>query len=123
MLTDPNQCATTVKKTGHYRNQCRLLKRQDNSLKILKIILETKTMAPITLSLTTIQTKVTTTTTTTKTVTELKESQNLFICPMRHVGRETTTQRQATLELMQPIDCLPGTEDRKDRTRSKKEPI
>ena len=28
MLTDPNQRATTVKKPGHYRNQCCLLKRQ-----------------------------------------------------------------------------------------------
>ena len=28
MRTDPNQRATTVKKTEHYRNQCRLLKRQ-----------------------------------------------------------------------------------------------
>ena len=28
MPTDPNQRATTVKKPGHYRNQCRLLKRQ-----------------------------------------------------------------------------------------------
>ena len=27
MLTDPDQSATTVKKTGHYRNQCRLLKK------------------------------------------------------------------------------------------------
>ena len=28
MLTDPNQRATTVKKSGHYRNQCHLLKKQ-----------------------------------------------------------------------------------------------
>ena len=28
MLTDPNQRATTVKKPGHYRNQCRMLKKQ-----------------------------------------------------------------------------------------------
>ena len=28
MLTEPNQRATTVKKPGHYRNQCRLLKKQ-----------------------------------------------------------------------------------------------
>ena len=26
--TDPSQGATTVKKPGHYRNQCRLLKKQ-----------------------------------------------------------------------------------------------
>ena len=28
MPTDPNRRATTVKKPGHYRNQCRLLKKQ-----------------------------------------------------------------------------------------------
>ena len=28
MPTDPNQHATTVKKPGHYRNQCRLLEKQ-----------------------------------------------------------------------------------------------
>ena len=28
MPTDPNQRATTVKKPGHYKNQCRLLKKQ-----------------------------------------------------------------------------------------------
>ena len=35
-------------KQGHYRNHCRLQKK--NSLNILKIILETKTVAPTTLS-------------------------------------------------------------------------
>ena len=62
------------------------------------------------------------TTTATKTVTEPKESQKLFIHPVRHVGKQTTPQRNATLEPMQPIDRLPGIEDRKDRTRSQKEP-
>ena len=28
MRTDPNQRATTLKKPGHYKNQCRLLKKQ-----------------------------------------------------------------------------------------------
>ena len=78
-------------------------------------------MAPITLSQTTIRTIIITTTTT-KTVTELKESQKLFIHPVRHVGRQTTPQINATMEPMQPIDHLLGTEDRKDRIRPKKEP-
>ena len=63
------------------------------------------------------------TTTTTKTVTEPKESQKLFTHPVRHVEQPTTPQRDATLEPMQTIDRLPGTEDRKDKIRSKKEPI
>ena len=36
---------------------------------------------------------------------------------------KTTPQRNATLELMQRIDRLPGIEDRKDKIRSQKEPI
>ena len=55
-------------------------------------------------------------------MTELKESQKLFIHPVRHVGRQTTPHRNATMEPMQPIDRLPGTEDWNDRIRSKKEP-
>ena len=63
-----------------------------------------------------------TTLTTTETVTKLKESQKLFTHPARHVAKQTTPQRNVILEPMQPIDRLPGTEDRKDRTRSQKEP-
>ena len=62
-------------------------------------------------------------TTTTKTVTELKESQKLFNHPVRHVVRQTIPQRDAIMEPMQLIDRLPGKEDRKDKIRSKKEPI
>ena len=83
--------------------------------------METKTVAPITLSQTTTQTKKTTTTT--KTVAEPKESQKLFIRPFRLVGRQITPQRKATMEQMQPIDRLPGTKDGKVRIKSKKEPI
>ena len=63
-----------------------------------------------------------TTTITTKTVIELKESQKLFTHPVRLVEKQTTPQRIGILEPMQPIDRLPGTEDRKDRIRPQKEP-
>ena len=62
------------------------------------------------------------TTTTTETATEPKESQKLSTHSVRHVEKRTTPQRNATLEPMQPIDHLPGIEDRKDRIRSQKEP-
>ena len=62
-------------------------------------------------------------TTTTETFTEPKESQKLFTHPVRHVTRQITPQRDAIMEPMQPIDRLPGREDRKDKIRSKKEPI
>ena len=56
-------------------------------------------------------------------MTELKESQKLFIHPVRHVEIQTTPQRKATMEAIQPIDRVPCTKDRKDKIRSKKEPI
>ena len=51
---------------------------------------------------------------------ELKQSQKLFIHPVRLVGRQTISQRNATMEPMQPIDHLPGTEDRKVESGPKK---
>ena len=62
-------------------------------------------------------------TTTTETVTEPKESQKLFTHPVRHVTRQTIPQRNIIMEPMQQIDRLPGRGDRKDKIRSKKEPI
>ena len=50
-------------------------------------------------------------TTTTGTVIGPKESQKLFIHPVRHVLRQTIPQRDAIMEPMQPIDRLPGRED------------
>ena len=61
------------------------------------------------------------TTTTTGTVTEPKENRKLFTHPVRHVVRQTIPQRDDFMEPMQPIDRLPGREDRKDKIRSKKE--
>ena len=64
-----------------------------------------------------------TTLTTTKTVTKLKESRKLTTHPVRHVEKQTTPQRNVTLEPMQPIDRLPGIEDRKDKISYQREPI
>ena len=47
----------------------------------------------------------------------------MFTHPVRHVEKQTTPQKNFILEPMQPIDRLPGTEDRKDRVRSHSEPI
>ena len=43
--------------------------------------------------------------------------------PVRHVEKQTTPQRNINLEPTQPIDRHPGTEDRKDRKKSHREPI
>ena len=63
-----------------------------------------------------------TTTTTTTTVTEPRGSGKLFTHPVRHVGKQTNPQINATLEPKQPIDRLPGIEDRKEKIRYQKEP-
>ena len=52
---DPNKRATTVNKQGITEISAVCSKGKKNSLKLLKMILETKTVAPITLSQTTKQ--------------------------------------------------------------------
>ena len=84
---------------------------------IIKIILETRTVTPIP---PTQMAMSITPTTITETVTEPKQSQKLFTHPVKHVVRRTIPQRDAIVEPMQPIDRLPGREDRKDKIRSKK---
>ena len=120
--TDTTQRATPVKNQDKMDISVACSINNDKKLKRLKVFLETKTMAPTTLNQTTTRTIITTTTTT-KTVTQVKESQKLFIRPVRHLGRQTTVQRNATLRPMQPTDRPPGTKERKDRIRSKKVPI
>ena len=72
--------------------------------------LELKTKAPITLCQTPAPTAITITTTI-KTVTELNESQKLFTNRVRYMEKPTTSQINVTLEPLQPIDRLLGTED------------
>ena len=58
-----------------------------------------------------------------KTVIKPKEGTKMFTRPVRHLEKQTTSQGNTTLVSMQPIDCLPGTEDRQDRIGSNKETI
>ena len=120
MLTDAYQRVTTVKNQDITEISVECRKNSEKELNIIKIFLETKTVTPIPLTQTVTSTIIETTT---KTVTEPKESQKLFIHPVRHVERQTTPQKSATMEPTQPIDRLSGTEDRKDSIKSKKEPI
>ena len=76
-------------------------------------------MAPITLS----RVASTTTAETTETILGPKESQKLLMQPVTHVEKQITPLRNAPLEPIQPIDHLPGTEDRNNRTKSNKETI
>ena len=52
-----------------------------------------------------------------------EKSQKLFMHPVGHVARRNIPQKSSTMESMQPKDRLLGKEDRKDKVRSKKEPI
>ena len=119
MPTDPNQRATTVKNQDITKISVACWNNSENKLEIIKMIPETKTMPPIPL----IRTVMSTTITTTKTVTKLKESQKLSTHPVRHVEKQTTPKRKTTLEPMQPIDRLPGIQDRKDKITYQREPI
>ena len=87
-------------------------------MKTFKRVVETETVAPITLIQTTTATLTTTKRRTTKTVTEPKESLNLFNHPVRHVTKQTTPQKKTNMDLTQPLERLPGKEDRKSRIRS-----
>ena len=107
------------KKPGHYRNQCRLLQKQREQTENHQNNPGKKVM-PKHVSRTATSTNLATTT---ETVTEPKESQKLFTHPVRLVAKQTISQRNAIVEPMQPIDRLPGSEDRKDKIRCKKEPI
>ena len=118
MLAEPNQRVTIVKKLDIIKISTDCWKNSQSKLKIIKMILETKTVMPIPLTRTATSTILTTTT---GTITEPKESRELFTHPVRHVVRQTIPQRVAIIEPMQPIDRLPGREDRKDKIRSKKE--
>ena len=120
MLTEPNQRVTTVKNQDTIKISVDCWKNSENKLKIIKIILETRTLMSIPPTRTAMSTILTTTT---ETVTEPKESQKLLTHPVRHVARQTIPQRNAIMEPMQPIDRLPGRQNRKDKIRSTKEPI
>ena len=120
MPLDTNQRATTVKDQYIIEISVTCWKNSENKLKIIKLILESKTVTPITVTRTATSTKLTTTT---KTVTEPRESRKLLTHIVRHVGKQTTPQRNAILEPMQPIDPLPGIDGWKDRIMSQREPI
>ena len=95
------------KKLGHDENQSRLLKRQKEQSEDTQYKHRNKTSGANYSIQTRIQTRILTATIT-KTVTELKESRKLFIPPVRHVERQTTPQRKATMEPRQPINRLPA---------------
>ena len=103
----PKLTCPQCKKPGHYRNQCPLLKNSENKLKIPKIIRETEAVKPITLTRPATSTITTTRiTTATKTGAGPRENRKLFTRPVRHVEKQTTSQRKTISEPLQPINRL-----------------
>ena len=115
----PKPTCHHCKKPGHYRNQCRLLKKQREQTENIQNNPGNKSSDAITSN----PNSNVNNNNNNNTVTEQKESPKLFTHPVRHVEKPTTPQRNATLEPIRPIDRLPGIEDRKDTIRYKRELI
>ena len=114
----PEPTCHHCKKPRHYRNQCRLLKKQRERTENNQNNPGNKNSAANTSN-------------PNSTVNNNKNNKNsnkaernpkTSTHPVRHVGKQTTPQKNATLEPMQPIDCLPGKQDRKDKIRYQRGP-
>ena len=106
----PKPTCHHCKKPRHYRSQCRLLKKQreqteNNQSNPGNKNSDSNTSNP-----------------NSNVNSNNNNNRKLITHPVRHVEKQTTLQKNVTLEPMQPIDRLPGTEDRKDRIRFQKEP-
>ena len=115
----PEPTCHHCKKPGHYRNQSRLLKKQrkqteNNQNNPGSKNSDANNSIP--------NNNVNNNNNNNKISDKAEKSQKLFTHPVSHVEKQTTPQRNATLEPMQPIDRFPGIEDRKDKIRSQKEP-
>ena len=107
----PKPTCHHCKKPGHYRNQWHLLKKQREQTENNQHNPGNKNSAANTSN----PNSNVDNNNKKKTVTKLKESQKLSTHPVRHVEKQTTPQRNAILEPMQPTNRLPGTDDRKDK--------
>ena len=114
----PKPTCHHFKKPGHYRNHCCLLKKQreqteNNQNNNANKNSDAKTSNP---------NSNVNNNNNNKNSNRAEKNQKLSAHPVRHVGKQTTPQKNATLEPMQPIDRLTGTEDWKDKIRSQREP-
>ena len=109
------------KRPGHYRNQCRQLKRDKKPKKTRRVpTIPTVTMVAVEQTLTP---SVKFPTISTQKIQIIKKTDNLdlSIYPVRPVVKLTTPKRNVTLEQMQQTDRLPGLDDRNDKTKSNRE--
>ena len=111
----PKPTCHHCKKPGHYRNQCRLLKKQREQTKNDQNNPGNKNSAANTSN----PNGNVNNNNNNKNSNKAEKSQKLFTHPVRHAEKQTTPQKNVILEPMQPIE---GTEARKDKIRSQKEP-
>ena len=107
------------KKPGHYQNQCRQLKREEDQTRNNTNIATNNNGSAQTNSNPNNKTAVNTKARI-KTIKET-EGLNLSSHPVRHVVEPTTPQRNATLEQTQQTDRLYGIDDRKGKTKFNRE--
>ena len=100
-LTDPNQRATTVKKPGHYKNQCCLMERQKEPSEDSQNIPGNENNGANT-SIPNNNTNKNNNNNNHKKVIPLKQTQKLFIHPVRHVGRQRKFHQSLTLSGSHP---------------------
>ena len=106
------------KKPGHYRNQCRLLKKEREQTENNQNNPGNKNSAANNSN----PNSNVNNTNNNKNSNKAEKSRKLSTHPVRHVKKQTTPQRNAILEPMQPTDRLSGIEDRKDKIKYEREP-
>ena len=106
------------KKPGQYRNQCRLLKKQRETTENIQKNPGNKNSDANNSS-----PNSNVSNNNNKTGNRAKRKPKTVYPPCETCEKQTTPKGNANLEPMQLIDRLPGIEDRKDKIRSRKEPI
>ena len=125
MPTDLNESATTVKKPGHYRNQCRFLEKQRERTENVQNNPGNKNSGAKNSNPKNSNVNNNNNINNHKNSKRAERKPKTVYPPppVRDVEKQTTPQRYATLELMQPIERLPGTKKRQDKIRSQSQPI
>ena len=116
----PKPTCHQCKKPGHHRNQCQLLKKQREQTESSQNIPGNKNSdANTSYPNSNVNNP---NNNNNKNSKRAKRKPKTVYPPCEAWGKQTTPQRNATMEPMQPINRLPGTEYPKDKIRSKKEP-
>ena len=114
----PKPTCHPCKKPGHYRNQCRQLKREKDQVQNNTDSAANNKNNKQTLTQTI---KHQSEIRRTKQIIKETEDLDLYFHPVKHVAEQTTPQRNVTLEQTQRTDRLPGIGDRKDKTKPSRE--